>query len=76
MACARGANERDLDLARGDKLAREQKLAFFPPHLQPAGGTTVGTVVPMDRAAGQKAYAEAERPAAARRRDKSGKTNP
>jgi ferredoxin len=72
----RGANERDLDLARGDKLAREQKLAFFPPRLQPAGGTTVATVVPVDRAAGQKAYAEAERPAAARRRGKSGKTNP
>jgi hypothetical protein len=36
----------------------------------------VSTVVPVDRAAGQKAYAEAERPAAARRRGKTGKTNP
>ena len=50
--------------------------AFFPPHLQPAGGTTVATVVSVDRVAGQKAYAEAERPAAARRRGNSAKTNP
>ncbi|MFN0159708.1 MAG: Fe-S protein [Burkholderiales bacterium] len=64
----RGANERDLDLGRGDKLAREQKLAFYPPSVQPAGGTTVADVVPLDRVAGQKAYAEAERPMAARRR--------
>jgi hypothetical protein len=64
----RGANERDLDLGRGDKLAREQKLAFFPPPLQPAGGTTVATAVPIDRAAGQAAYAAAEKPAQARKR--------
>jgi hypothetical protein len=64
----RGANERDLDLGRGDKLAREQKLAFFPPPLQPAGGTTVATTVPIDRAAGQAAYAAAEKPAEARKR--------
>ena len=64
----RGVNQRDLDLTRGDKLAREQKLAFFPPALQPAGRTTVASVVPLDRAAGQLAYAEAEKPLAARRR--------
>ncbi len=66
----RGVNQRDLDLVRGDKLAREQKLAFFPPAVQPAGGTTLSTVVPLDRVAGQKAYAEAEKPLAARKRGK------
>ena len=64
----RGTNQRDLDLGRGDKLAGEQKLAFFPPSLQPSGGTTIATVVPLDRAAGQKAYAESEKPLAARKR--------
>ena len=66
----RGTNARDLDLGRGDKLAREQKLAFFPPPLQPAGGTTVASVVPLDRVAGQLAYAAAERPIVARKRRK------
>ena len=66
----RGVNQRDLDLVRGDKLAREQKLAFFPPAVQPTGGTTLSTVVPLDRVAGQKAYAEAEKPLAARKRGK------
>ena len=64
----RGVNERDLDLERGGKLAREQKLAFFPPSLQPPGGATLDTVFPIDRAAGQAAYAGAEAPSAARRR--------
>ena len=64
----RGVNERELDLGRGGKLAKEQKLAFFPPSLQPAGGLTTATVVPLDRSAGQKAYAQAERPIAARKR--------
>ncbi len=63
-----GTNERDLDLGREDKLARMQKLAFFPPALQPRGGTTIKEAVPVDRAAGTKAYAEAETPAAARAR--------
>jgi ferredoxin len=44
-----GTNERDLDPTRGDKLAAVQKLAFYPPALQPAGGTTLATVVPLDR---------------------------
>jgi ferredoxin len=66
-----GVNERDLDLARADKLAAGQKLAFFPPGLQPAGGTTMQTVVPVDRAAGLAAYAAAESPLAARRRVQS-----
>ena len=44
-----GVNERDLDPARAGKLAAGQKLAFFPPELQPAGGTTMQTLVPMDR---------------------------
>jgi len=63
-----GVNERDLDPSRTDKLARAQKLAFFPPELQPPGGTTLQTVAPLDRAAGLGAYAAAESPQAARRR--------
>ena len=63
-----GVNERDLDLDRTEKLAAGQKLAFFPPELQPAGGTTVQTRVPVDRQAGLAAYAAAESPIAARRR--------
>ncbi len=63
-----GVNERDLDPSRTEKLAGVQKLAFFPPALQPAGGTTMTTVVPIDRIAGLAAYAAAESPDAARRR--------
>ena len=67
-----GANERDLDLSRTGKLAAAQKLAFFPPALQPVGGTTLQTVVPIDRPAGLAAYAAAESPQAARRRKARG----
>jgi hypothetical protein len=63
-----GTNERDLSLARGDVLAPSQKLAMFPPLLQPPGGTTLSDVVPVDRIAGLKAYAEAEDPREARAR--------
>jgi len=63
-----GANERDLDLGRAEKLAKGQKLAFFPPQLQPRGGTTLKTVVPIDRPRGLAAYASAESPLAAARR--------
>jgi ferredoxin len=63
-----GTHERDLDPGRADKLAAGQKLALFPPHLQPAGGTPLQTVVPIDRAAGLRAYVEAEAPTAARQR--------
>ncbi len=66
-----GANERNLDLGRGEKLAKTQKLAFFPPHLQPAGGTTLKTAVPINRPAGLAAYATAESPAAARKRKRA-----
>jgi len=55
------ANERDLDFGRAEKLARTQKLAFFPPELQPKGGTTLKQVVPIDREAGLAAYAAAKR---------------
>jgi len=55
------ANERDLDLGRAEKLARTQRLAFFPPGLQPRGGTTLQEVVPIDREAGLAAYAAAKR---------------
>jgi hypothetical protein len=64
----KGVNERDLDLERGGKLARGQKLAFFPPELQPSGGATLQEVVPIDRAAGLAAYAGAESPLSARKR--------
>ncbi|MDO9134575.1 reductive dehalogenase domain-containing protein [Hydrogenophaga sp.] len=63
-----GVNERDLDPSRTDKLAKVQKLAFYPPALQPPGGTTLQTLVPIDRTAGLAAYAAAESPLAARRR--------
>ena len=65
---AAGSNARDLSPGRDAKLAAGQKLAFFPPALQPAGGTTLATTVPLDRAAGLAAAAAAETPAAARRR--------
>jgi hypothetical protein len=61
-----GTNERDLNLGREEKLARIQKLALFPPQLQPKGGTTVSQTVPVDRSAGLKLYAEAESPDSAR----------
>jgi ferredoxin len=63
-----GTNERDLDLGRTGKLAKTQKLAFFPPELQPKGGTTLQEVVPIDRQAGLAAYAAAESPRRARQR--------
>jgi ferredoxin len=68
VAPAAGANERDLSPGREGKLAAAQKIAVFPPALQPAGGTTLQTVVPLDRAAGLAASAAADTPAAARRR--------
>ncbi|MGQ0655469.1 MAG: Fe-S protein, partial [Betaproteobacteria bacterium] len=67
-----GVNERDLDPGRVEKLARTQKLAFFPPDLQPAGGTTLKSVVALDRQAGLAAYAAAESPLDARKRKPKG----
>jgi len=64
-----GVNERDLDFERA-KLADTQKLAMFPPALQPAGGTTMDEVLPTDRSGGVKLYTEAETPEAARVRIK------
>lgn len=55
-----GVNERDLEPGREARLAPAQKIAVFPPHLQPAGGTTMSTVVPLDRAAGLAAARAAE----------------
>jgi ferredoxin len=66
----RGVNERDLSPGRDDKLGGTQKLAFFPPALQPPGGTKMDTLVPLDRQAGIAAYAGAEIPADARARTK------
>jgi epoxyqueuosine reductase QueG len=62
-----GINERDLDFERV-RLAEKQKLAMFPPALQPAAGTTLAQVVPVDREAGLKLYAAAESVASARAR--------
>jgi hypothetical protein len=56
-----GVNERDLEPGREARLAPAQKIAVFPPHLQPAGGTTMSTVVPLERAAGLRAAEEAQR---------------
>jgi ferredoxin len=65
-----GTNERDLSLGRDLKLQHTQRIAIFPPALQPRGGTTVGETVPVDRAAGMQANAAAERPDEARARVK------
>ncbi len=61
-------NERDLTFDRAGKLAAGQKLAMFPPSLQPPGGSTMTDRHPVDRAAGLAAYAEAEPPLQARER--------
>jgi ferredoxin len=66
-----GANERELDPSRAGRFGKNQKLAYFPPALQPEGGTTLETVVPLDRAAGLAAYAGAESPRAAKSRSRS-----
>jgi len=65
-----GVNERDLDLDRTHKLAQNQKLAFYPPHLQPSAQTTISSTVPIDREAGLYAYANAEKPSQAKKRMK------
>ena len=62
-----GINERDLDPGRM-RLGEKQKLAMFPAQLQPAGGTTISQVVPVDRAAGLRMYEKAESPDDARER--------
>jgi ferredoxin len=63
-----GTNERDLNLGRDAKLAAAQKLAMFPPALQPPAGASMAEVHPIDRVAGQQRYQEAESPEAARAR--------
>jgi reductive dehalogenase len=55
-----GTNLRDLNLGRENKLARLQKLAIFPPELQPVGGTTLDQLIPVDREAGQALYVKAQ----------------
>ena len=62
-----GINERELDLGRM-RLGDKQKLAMFPPELQPTGGTTIAQVVPVDRECGLRLYAKAEHADAARER--------
>ena len=68
-----GVNERDLDLQR-IRLGDKQKLAMFPVHLQPKGGTTISEVVAVDREAGLAAYANAESIPAARARTAKSRT--
>ncbi len=63
-----GTNERDIDISRL-RLGDRQKLAMFPPELQPPGGTTMTTVLPVDREAGLRRYQEAETPVHARMRN-------
>ena len=60
VAPVAGVNEHDLSPGRDERLAAAQKIAVFPPHLQPRGGTTLATVVPLERAAGLKAAKEAQ----------------
>ena len=62
-----GINERELDLGRM-RLGDKQKLAMFPPELQPPGGTTIAQVVPVDREGGLRLYEKAEHADAARER--------
>lgn len=66
-----GTNERDLSIGRDLKLQEIQKLAIFPPALQPAPGTTLDQTVPVDREAGLLEYQRAESPAKARARFKT-----
>jgi ferredoxin len=61
----KGVNERGLDLD-AVKRAKTQALALFPPEVSPPPGAS--EPVEPDRAAGIKAYASAESPAAARAR--------
>ncbi len=63
-----GTNERDLTLGRDTKLMDVQRLAMFPPSLQPPPGMTISQVFPVDRAAGLAEYQKAESPEAARAR--------
>lgn len=57
-----GVNERDLEPGRETRLAPAQKIAIFPPASQPRGGTTLATVVPLERAQGLAAAHEAATP--------------
>lgn len=63
-----GTNERDLSPGRDDKLGARQKLAMYPPRLQPQPGTTLKEVIPVDRVAGMDEYLRAETAENARRR--------
>ena len=61
----KGVNARGLDLEAA-KRAKGQTLAFFPPAVSPPPGAK--EPLEPDRAAGMRAYAQAETPAAARAR--------
>ena len=63
-----GINERDLDIEPHRSSPSAQKLAMFPPALQPPPGATLTEVFPIEREAGLRLYAEAESPDAARAR--------
>ena len=55
-----GTNERDLEPGREKQVAPAQRIAIYPPDLQPAGGTTLSTVVPLDRTAALEAASKSQ----------------
>jgi hypothetical protein len=62
-----GTNERDLNPANAAR-EQSQKIAIYPPPLQPPPGTRMSEVVPVDREAALEANRRAEPPESARRR--------
>jgi reductive dehalogenase len=67
MAPRNGTNERELNLANAARAA-SQKIAIYPPELQPPPGMILSQPFPVDREAGLAANRTAETPAAARLR--------
>ena len=69
IAPVHAISTRDLNLNRESKHADRQRLAIYPPELQPGSDeTTLEVVVPVDRKLGLKAYAAAESIKVARQR--------
>lgn len=62
-----GTNERDLNPANAAR-EQSQKIAIYPPPLQPPPGTRMSEVFPVDREAALEANRRAEDPDTARRR--------
>lgn len=70
-----GVNERDLIDPGSLKRTKGQRLAYFPPELQPPPGASMKEVYPLDRAAGLKLAEEPESPEAARARIEASTTD-